>query len=257
MNGGNSREHADREGLRERLSAYLDGELEAGDAAALERHLRGCAECRAELAALREVRSLLSALPQPALPRSFALPASAAARARRVPSAAASWPAAESARTAGRRAPTGRASVSALARTAQWIGSVAAACGLLLLLSTAVLGAIPNASPNSSAMGPISGASGPAHAGTNPQQTASMPTPHVVATPVTTPGVAQGVGTPAQGTPAPGVGTPAQASHQVVPLPTAGESLSFPIVGAGLFIGGIVLLAMGTVTARRRQMPAH
>ncbi|HKS68809.1 MAG TPA: zf-HC2 domain-containing protein, partial [Ktedonobacterales bacterium] len=75
MIGGNGREHADREVLRERLSAYLDGELAPGDDAALERHLATCAECRDELAGLREVRALLRALPQPALPRSFALPA--------------------------------------------------------------------------------------------------------------------------------------------------------------------------------------
>lgn len=40
----------------DRLSEYLDGELDAGERAALEAHLRGCAGCRAVLADLREVK---------------------------------------------------------------------------------------------------------------------------------------------------------------------------------------------------------
>lgn len=39
----------------DRLSAYLDGELVAEDAARVERHLESCPSCRAELAGLRRV----------------------------------------------------------------------------------------------------------------------------------------------------------------------------------------------------------
>lgn len=39
----------------DRLSEYLDGELGASDAVALEAHLAGCADCRATLAELRRV----------------------------------------------------------------------------------------------------------------------------------------------------------------------------------------------------------
>jgi len=39
----------------DRLSDYLDGELDPPDRAAIEGHLRGCAECRADLEALRAV----------------------------------------------------------------------------------------------------------------------------------------------------------------------------------------------------------
>jgi predicted anti-sigma-YlaC factor YlaD len=47
------------------LSAYLDGELSSGDAAALEHHLQGCPNCRAELTALGRIRQLLRHLPPP------------------------------------------------------------------------------------------------------------------------------------------------------------------------------------------------
>lgn len=46
---------------RENLSAYLDGELPRGERLALEAHLAGCADCRAELAGLKKVSGLLKA----------------------------------------------------------------------------------------------------------------------------------------------------------------------------------------------------
>jgi len=45
--------------LRHALGAYALGDLPAGERAALEGHLRGCAECRAELAELESVGGLL------------------------------------------------------------------------------------------------------------------------------------------------------------------------------------------------------
>lgn len=47
----------------DRLSEYLDGELDATEAAACERHLAGCEECRALLADLRTVARQAVALP--------------------------------------------------------------------------------------------------------------------------------------------------------------------------------------------------
>lgn len=55
------------------LSALVDGALPPAAAAALEAHVAGCEACRAELAGLRAVRSMLSALPEAAAPRSFRL----------------------------------------------------------------------------------------------------------------------------------------------------------------------------------------
>lgn len=47
----------------DRLSEYLDGELEQRDRAALEMHLAGCEECRADLADLRAVVSRARSVP--------------------------------------------------------------------------------------------------------------------------------------------------------------------------------------------------
>ena len=47
----------------DRLSEYLDGELEAADRAALERHLASCAACAATLDELREVVARAASLP--------------------------------------------------------------------------------------------------------------------------------------------------------------------------------------------------
>jgi hypothetical protein len=59
--------------LRDSLSAYLDGELDARTAERLETHLAGCASCREELEGLRTVSAALSDLEEADVPRSFAL----------------------------------------------------------------------------------------------------------------------------------------------------------------------------------------
>lgn len=53
----------------DRLSAFLDDELDERDALAVTRHLQRCAECREELEALRSTRAALRSLPpvQPSL----------------------------------------------------------------------------------------------------------------------------------------------------------------------------------------------
>lgn len=263
MNGGNGREHADREALRERLSAYLDGELAAADAAALERHLAECAECRDEVTGLREVRALLRALPQPALPRSFALPETAATRVARPP--AAEWPLPEQPRRAPRPAlapARRRANVATLARAAQWVGSLAAAFGLLLIVATAVLGSNLGAVHTYSAGGASSSLPIPPRSGTTSQQTATAPQQ----TPVG-PGVAQGVGTPTESpvsAPTPTTArTPASPTNGPItttspPRASEAEAEPFPVLpvtGAGLLAGGVVLFGAGSVAARRRQRP--
>jgi anti-sigma factor RsiW len=53
------------------LSAYIDGQ--SGRAAAIESHVASCPDCETRLNELREVRSLLVALPRPVASRSFAL----------------------------------------------------------------------------------------------------------------------------------------------------------------------------------------
>ncbi len=45
-----------------RLHAYADGELDAAGTRAVEAHLEGCADCRAELAGIRDLKAALRAL---------------------------------------------------------------------------------------------------------------------------------------------------------------------------------------------------
>jgi len=58
----------------EQLSTLLDREGLAEEQAQWEAHLSTCPQCQQGLAGLRQTVALLHALPQPALPRSFALP---------------------------------------------------------------------------------------------------------------------------------------------------------------------------------------
>jgi anti-sigma factor RsiW len=56
------------EAARPLLESYLDGELERTAVDEIENHLAGCAACRAELAALEELRGALRALPRERAP---------------------------------------------------------------------------------------------------------------------------------------------------------------------------------------------
>ena len=52
----------------EALAAYVDGVLSPAADDRAERHLRGCAECRAAVEAQREAKALMAAAPDPELP---------------------------------------------------------------------------------------------------------------------------------------------------------------------------------------------
>jgi anti-sigma factor RsiW len=67
----------DRHLTTEQLSAFLDGQLSPSERAQWDSHLQTCEQCQHEQADLRNTVNLMRALPQPALPRSFALPADA------------------------------------------------------------------------------------------------------------------------------------------------------------------------------------
>ncbi len=59
--------------LRDQLSAYIDGELDASAADRLEHHVAECGGCRQEMAQLRATVAALQELPAVEPPRSFTL----------------------------------------------------------------------------------------------------------------------------------------------------------------------------------------
>ena len=138
--------HLDWDDQRERLSAYLDSELAATERAAVEAHLADCEQCQRELAALRQMRDVLRALPTPALPRAFTLPVSPA--------------------------PSERRAMPAWSRPAQALGGLAAMVGLGLLIGTTA----PHPSTFSTAMGGASTASQPIAPGAGAASVAPSPT---------------------------------------------------------------------------------
>lgn len=242
MASGNGTQHGDWDAQREQLSAYLDGELEAEERMALEAHLVGCAACQLALAELRQTRKLLRALPQPALPRSFTLPVPEAAHA-----------------SGARAATTPRPARSGqwVARAAQWMGGIAAAAGLVLLLG----GALAAGSPPSTG-GAASGNFAPGLArqpgGTSSQDGTATHAPQV--------GVGSGATRTPQSSPSPSTTTPAVTVTQTPPANGTTTPLTrhaygmnnapaVPLAeaGAGLTGAGIVLLAGGTVARRRRR----
>lgn len=63
----------DRHLTTEELSAFLDRRLSPTEQEACKAHLESCQQCQRALASLQQTVSLLRAMPQPAVPRSFAL----------------------------------------------------------------------------------------------------------------------------------------------------------------------------------------
>ncbi len=61
------------------LSAYIDNQLSSAERAEVDSHLEGCAVCRRELETLHWTVSLLRAVPQRRVPRSFTIPVPARA----------------------------------------------------------------------------------------------------------------------------------------------------------------------------------
>ena len=62
----------DHEELRERLSAYLEADLDPSEQARIEEHLAGCPDCRREYRELRHTVDLLRGLPAPDPPPDLA-----------------------------------------------------------------------------------------------------------------------------------------------------------------------------------------
>jgi len=58
----------------EQLSALLDRQLSPAEQAVCNAHIESCQQCQGALASLRQTVALLRSMPQPSVPRSFALP---------------------------------------------------------------------------------------------------------------------------------------------------------------------------------------
>ena len=130
------REH-NWEQQREQLSALLDNQLDAQERGALEAHLRDCAECQAELASLRQTRALLRALPQPALPRNFTLPLNFGAETTTSEAEPAHQPPPQRVQRPRTLPPTREQRWKRPVQVMQWLSTVAAVLGLVLLCSSA------------------------------------------------------------------------------------------------------------------------
>ena len=239
--------HESPEYRQEQLSAALDGMLTPDERAALDAHLAGCASCRRELEELRQVRSLLRAVAEPALPRSFLLPlegdlpAPHATQSPRPPVA----PRTPASVTPLRQPERGeRASVRAT-RTLQvtrWIGTIAAILGLALFLGTLLpLATHQNASYSASA--PNDSGNAPTGAGAS---TTKAPSP---TTNLTDHGKPQ-VAVTATATAA-AIETPTESTSTPAAAPVGGHfwGLEGPSLADYLRVAALVLLIAGAAVA--------
>lgn len=223
---------------RERLSAYLDGEMSEGERVALEQHVPTCEQCQRTLDDLREVRALLRAMPMPAPPRSFAIPTTGAVP---MPLAAATMDRSERVERQLRTRSAGRWS-----GVLQALGGFVAAAGVVLMLGSALIGT--GSRTNSSAAGPA-GASRPSQTGQQDN------TSTVYGSRQMTPTRAIQVHETPNPTPNPTpVPTPSAATSPENPVAGPNESANLPVVpiGAGMVGGGAVLFIAGRVARRKR-----
>ena len=126
----------DRHLTTEQLSALLDKQLPVDEQAAYEAHLNTCRQCQRAMANLRQTVALLHALPQPTLPRSFTLPASAGYAPEEQEEREIVRPLRPVTTTARRGSDNRRAYI--VRRTVRAISTIAAVIGLVFLLSSFV-----------------------------------------------------------------------------------------------------------------------
>ncbi len=235
MQRDTSRNHiGDWDEQRERLSAYLDGEMSEGERVALEHHLPTCEQCQGALDDLREVRALLRAMPMPAPPRSFAIPTTGAVP---MPLAAATMDRSEGVERQLPAHGAGRWS-----GVLQALGGFVAAAGVILVLGSALIG---TGSRNYAASS-TAGSSGAARPSQTEQQDktstaygARQMTPtraiQIHSTPNPTPNVVTNTNPES-----PVAGPNGPANPPVVPI------------GAGMVGGGAVLFVAGWAAGRKR-----
>ncbi|HEY7340892.1 MAG TPA: zf-HC2 domain-containing protein [Ktedonobacterales bacterium] len=246
----NRRLHESPEYRQEQLSAALDGALTPEEQAALDAHLAECDTCARELEELRQVRRLLRAMPEPALPRSFLLPTEGELVAPRGVARPAEH--ATATNVTPLRQPT--RSASRTLQVTRWIGTIAAVLGMALFLGTLVIHQGANYSTNAPSAdqsqfgGPNpAGAGGTANGGTipSPTHTFSSSGPQATdkaATATSSPPVSATM-------PATSSGTPETTQAAPPPGPTTGDILR--TVALLLLFGGTALALASFIVARR------
>lgn len=255
-------EHSDHLTM-EQLSAYLDKQLTPAEQASVDAHLHACEQCRLALADLRTTVGLVRAMPQPTLPRSFALPANITPLPIQ--------PAREERQLhrSARRQPPAR---NGLRRAVRFASSIAAVLGLLFILSGLLSGVSPGHSTSGAASESSAPAAAPAQgARRTPAVSSQAATPGTfgthVARPTQTEQKDQSASTVSGGTPVPLSGTPTRSSAQGTSNPPQGQ---LPAPGAlppfldlstieGRLSLGLALVALGIIglfLTRRRYTRA-
>ncbi len=230
----------------EQISAFFDKQLSPEEQAVIDVHMSTCQQCQRNLADLRLTVSLLRAMPEEAVPRSFVLPGSlASAQQRTARQDTFITPVPQKQRVRFNR----------LRRSVRVVSALAAVLALMFIIS----GILPplhfGASESASTLAPISSSGG----ATTPHNAVS--TPNVQKTTVSGPqaGVVTTTGTPAAAqsvTPTvtakknANTGTPANQGSSVPPA----IDLSQPVVRLGLGILVLVLSMIGLIITRRRRV---
>ena len=225
----------------EQLSALLDGEVSAEERVQWEAHLATCQRCQQELASLRRMVTLLHALPQPALPRSFELPVEtpqpvAFARASR-----------QASEPTPLRATERRSQRKSYLRPAfRTLSALAAMIGIIFVLSGLVPALLQNHGSSSS-----TASSGAASNGAQSQATPAN-TPHVISG--MTPSARPATEPPAVKNPLPNKPAP-QLDTSTWPI-FLFFNLSTPEGRLGLGLLLIILGIMGYILFRRQRVRA-
>lgn len=247
----------------EQLSAWLDKQLSPEEEAVFSAHVRTCGQCQGVLADLRQTVSLLHALPQAAVPRSFVLPAGIAPIQERP----VSMPAATTSNITSFPATRTRSkSAYFIQRSLRAMSTIAAVLGLIFILSSAITslphfgagGAGSTTSSNSqvpraSGESTDTGVSNPANripTSTRQPQNTGLGTP--IATPKST---SAATPTAAPTNSAQGHGQTTNRGGPSSPLPPILD-LSHPEGFTGIGSILLVLGILGIIFTRRRQQQA-
>jgi hypothetical protein len=241
--------HESPEYRQEQLSAAHDGMLAPEEQAALDAHLAECETCTRELEELRQVRMLLRAMPEPALPRSFLLPTEGELAASHRTARTAERAPATTPNVTPLRQP--RRTASRTLQVTRWIGTIAAMLGMALFLGTLLVhqGATYSTSAPNSAQSPQFGGPNPAGAG-GTANGGTIPSPtHTFSIGEGQPTDKAATATASPTIPAKSSGTPATTLVSPSSGPTTGDILR--VVALVLLFGGIVLALSSFIVARR------